>query len=302
MKDLHSSKDLLKKIVWNRLWQTKESVNSELKRLTDKYVSLKKDFLAKDEITWEEIYTFEKLDNPLTNQVTLQTILNIENTLKKIPLDKIDKLMMLSKEECHDLLLQFSAVQVQAQTQFLIYSWRLMKYEHAANYLFEIIIKEKLKAYEEIYNKHLENSITLYEEIMKEKDKELEKLKAIHLEKRSQKEKELNALLDDWDLTKLEMRNELKNFDTEYNYWFSDTSSRYKIKAEEIKNAELTKAKMISDKMKRSSLTYEVLTDETYNEFLQKKEIIAQTKNYFSMNFDILKNFQFNIKAIFDKI
>lgn len=300
--NIHSSRDLLKQIIWNRLWQTKSTVNEELKRITEKYISLKKDFLAKDDITWEELYTFEKLDDPLKNEVTLQAVLHIEKAMQLIPLDKIDNLTLLTKEECHQLLLAFSSVSVQAQTQFLIYSWKYMKYDHASNYLFEVLAKEKTEALEETYKSFLDNSSKINDRIMQEKDTELAKITKKHEKARLEKEKELQDLVNDWQLTSMEKKNELKNFDSDFNYQFSEVNNRYKIRADEERANEWAKAKIVYDKMKRSAVSIDISIDEVYNEFLQKKEIIKQTRDYFSMSLDLLRNFQFNVKAIFDKL
>lgn len=297
--NLYEGKDLLKRIVAWRNWNTSKDVQKDLERLVDTYTVLRKDFIIMWE-NWQRVYSFIKEDNPIANEQTLEAIYNIEEALKKLP-DSYEN-SLLTKEDCHKLMMYFSQISKQASYQYVIYKWFHSKYKDAMRYIYWIIYKE-IKDERELKFKELKNStLSIHKELNEQKEEMLkieeEKINVI-LEKRK---KELAIDLEDNLITNWEQRKILKDLREEQFEKLKEVKNNFKVLLNTKLDAHEAKESLVKDSLKWIELKRDTELNESYNEFLQKLWIIEQTMNYFENSHSLLTSVQFPLKSIFERI
>ena len=274
----HLWNEKLRWLLWHRNWHSTKAVFNELKRIIETYTTLQRDFLAKNLETWEIEITFDKIDNPMNKHNLFELIIDLENTLKSFP--EFWELTMMSKENIHILMLEYTKLREFIVNQYTYFTWTLKKYEHWVDYIYEIIFREKKKKLEEEYADVLSSSPKEFEKIMVERQ---EKLDAIEHERDisiKKLEEEYNELINNQEATNLDRKNAIKELKLEFKFKDDAVIELYEVKARNKEHIIQEKARLIKNSMTKASISSDILLSDVYNDIVQKKQILGQTVLY----------------------
>lgn len=269
-----NSKEMLWEILWHIPWDNEESDELLFKEIKSSNI-LRPEFVVVDDVTKSEVILMKEFDNPYHSIATLEAIELVEKALKRVP-NTVD--YEIDQQEIAWLLLYFNSIRASINWQVSVYTEKYKRYQDSSNYMFNVKTKEFVDQLQNEHNLITADLVKVLEENHSNKENEKnEKIKWFD-ERRKNKE---NELLSDENITSVELKRRMKEFDDEHYYELKEIDNKYKEKYK-AKETEITSNRDVKYKLLSKSFAETLTTSSVeYWEMIRKTRIIQLVKEYF---------------------
>lgn len=267
-----------KELLWEILgwisWRN-DSSDKKLYEFIKNSQILKPEFIVIDEVENQEVCLFDDFDNPYMNLSTIESIQLAENSLKKLP-SRTDYEM--DQWEISSLLLYFNSVKASINWQVSIYNEKYKRYREAVNYFFNVKTKEQIDILEKEHSDITWQISKILEKNLEDKSNEKsKKYQEFQIERKKLEEE----LMKDEDITSVEYKKRLRDFDDNVSYEIKEIDTKYKdlfkTKENELLMNRDVKYKLLSKWFAETLTTSSI----EYWEINRKLKIIQLLKEYF---------------------